>query len=305
MLDDFKNTQPLFLKYVSKIIQNGKISHAYLIETNGCDEGFGIALALAKTFLCPKNYTNSSKCVSCNICSNIDKGNYPDLKIIETDGKNIKKEQLLELQEEFKFKNLYGKYLIYIIKQANLLNKASANTILKFLEEPHENIIAILITDNVYNCIDTIVSRCQILSLKNNNTKIKEELYQKYNDLDNIEEFKKNINNFAVFFLVDLENYKEQVIAYQNLYDYKDKLELIFTIFLYFYIEVLNVLLEKTICYMKDYEAEIKKVANKNKICDIIRKIEIVNKFIFLNKLNLNRDLFIDNFIISMGDYND
>ena len=34
MLDDFKNTQPLFLKYVSKIIQNGKISHAYLIETN-------------------------------------------------------------------------------------------------------------------------------------------------------------------------------------------------------------------------------------------------------------------------------
>ena len=128
------------------------------------------------------------------------------------------------MQEEFKFKNLYGKYLIYIIKQANLLNKASANTILKFLEEPHENIIAILITDNVYNCIDTIVSRCQILSLKNNNTKIKEELYQKYNDLDNIEEFKKNINNFAVFFLVDLENYKEQVIAYQNLYDYKDKL---------------------------------------------------------------------------------
>ena len=59
------------------------------------------------------------------------------------------------------------------------------------------------------------------------------------------------------------------------------------------------------ICYMKDYETEIKKVANKNKICDIIRKIEIVNKFIFLNKLNLNRDLFIDNFIISMGDYND
>ena len=66
-----------------------------------------------------------------------------------------------------------------------------------------------------------------------------------------------------------------------------------------------ELLIEKTICYMKDYETEIKKVANKNKICDIIRKIEIVNKFIFLNKLNLNRDLFIDNFIISMGDYND
>ena len=39
----------------------------------------------------------------------------------------------------------------YIIKNAERLNPSSANTILKFLEEPEDNIIAILLTNNRYN----------------------------------------------------------------------------------------------------------------------------------------------------------
>ena len=57
--------------------------------------------------------------------------------------------------------------LIYIIDPAEKLNPASANTILKFLEEPPEGIVAILITENKYNVLETIVSRCQCLSLVN------------------------------------------------------------------------------------------------------------------------------------------
>ena len=37
---------------------------------------------------------------------------------------------------------------------------------LKFLEEPEEDIIAILVTTNRYKVIETILSRCQILSLQ-------------------------------------------------------------------------------------------------------------------------------------------
>ena len=131
MLEDYKEKQPLFYNQISKIIKSDKISHAYLIETNDCPYGFDIAMSLSKSFLCPKK--EDEICSSCNICLNIDTNNYPDLKIIETDSKMIKKEQLLELQKEFSVKPLYGKYLIYIIKNAELLNKSSANTILKFL----------------------------------------------------------------------------------------------------------------------------------------------------------------------------
>ena len=44
---------------------------------------------------------------------------------------------------------------------------SSSNSLLKFLEEPEEGIIAILITNNINQMLDTIISRCQILKLKN------------------------------------------------------------------------------------------------------------------------------------------
>ena len=62
----------------------------------------------------------------------------------------IKKEQLLELQEEFMTKGLLTSKKIYIITDATKLNTSSANSILKFLEEPADNIIAILLADNIH-----------------------------------------------------------------------------------------------------------------------------------------------------------
>ena len=56
--------------------------------------------------------------------------------------------------------------MIYIIKEAEKLNDASGNTILKFLEEPEEDIVAFLLTTNRYKIIETILSRCQIISIK-------------------------------------------------------------------------------------------------------------------------------------------
>ena len=50
-----------------------------------------------------------------------------------------------------------------VINDVELLNTSAANSILKFLEEPEENIIAILITSNRNLVINTIVSRCQVI----------------------------------------------------------------------------------------------------------------------------------------------
>ncbi|MDD5980031.1 MAG: hypothetical protein PUC23_02855 [bacterium] len=307
MLEEYKEVQPQFFKYVEKVIKNNKLTHAYLIETNGLPYGFDIALALSKTFLCPKNKLKKENCEGCFICSNIEKGNYPDLKIIEADGKNIKKEQLIELQEEFKVKNLYGKYLIYIIKDASLLNKSSANTILKFLEEPEENIIAILITDNIYSCIDTIVSRCQILSLKNNNdNEINENIYMKYKNQQDLQDFIIEVNKNIILFYEDLEKYKQETIVYYDFNYFKDKIELLLLIGLHLYIEVLNIKYDRNIVNLKDFEDKIKKIALNNETSDIIKKIEIINNFLNNNNLNINKELFLDNFIITFsGGIND
>lgn len=298
MWDDYQNKQPLIYETFKKIIKKNKISHAYLLETNGVDYGFDLALALSKAFLCPKSYTSCKNCSNCYICSNIDKGNYPDLKIIVAEKKVIKKEQLLELQESFSLKSLYGKYLIYIIKNAETLNKSSANTILKFLEEPNDNIIAILIANNIYNCLDTIVSRCQILSLKTDDNTINNNIYAKYCSGEDLNKFMENENNSILKFYSSLEEKGFDLIAFSDFSEFKDKMELLLQVGLYLYTDILNAIFDKNMLNFNENNFEIKKIISKNEVHDIIRKIDVINKFLKNSQLNVNKDLFMDNFVI-------
>lgn len=156
-----------FIKYVNQIILNNKVSHAYLIEIGSNDDLFYV-YQFIKMILCNLTY-DELKNSNNPIISLIDKHNYPDLFIIEPDGDMIKKNQLLSLQKEFSNKSLIGSKRIYIINGADKLNKFASNTMLKFLEEPEDDIIAFLLTDNRYHVLDTILSRCQILTLNDNN----------------------------------------------------------------------------------------------------------------------------------------
>lgn len=296
MLEDYKEKQPLFYNYVTKILKDKKIGHAYLIETNGVNYGFDLALALSKSFLCKEQKTKKKNCNQCTICSTIDVLNYPDLKIIETDTKVIKKEQLLELQHEFSTKALYGNYKIYIIKDANLLNKSSANTILKFLEEPSDNIIAILLTDNIYNCIDTIVSRCQILTLTKEE-ELNRNTFKKYCPGDTSLEvyIKEEISNIINYYKL-LEEEKFDFFLNKEIYIYKDKIDLLLQIGLLIYMDLLKNNLN--LDYKKNLEDYSTIQFEKIDVNDIIRKIDVINHFLEKSNFNVNRELFIDNFVI-------
>ena len=157
-----------FYEIINRIVKLNKLSHAYMIEIDNYDQDFECVLDFVKLILCQKKekQNNSLNCSSCNICKLVDEGSYVDLKIIEPEGMVFKKKQLTELQEEYNNKSLLDNKRIYIIKEADKFNDASANTMLKFLEEPEEDIIAILVTTNRYKVIETILSRCQILSLQ-------------------------------------------------------------------------------------------------------------------------------------------
>ena len=156
-----------YIDYINKIIKNNKVSHTYLIEIDDYNIDKKYIFDFIKMILCNLEFSKL-KDAKDDIISLIDDGNYPDLKIIEADGSTIKKSQILDLQKDYNNKSLLDGKRIYVIKDADKLNLASANTMLKFLEEPEENIIAILITTNRYRVIDTILSRCQILTLKEN-----------------------------------------------------------------------------------------------------------------------------------------
>lgn len=166
-MNDLTYVQKKFINYIETIMQSNKLSHSYLIELGDSSLEFPFVLSFVKMIVCPKNVTkvDSLDCGQCSTCRFIDENSFLDLKIIEADGAQIKKNQLLSLKDEYQNTSLIGKRRVYIIKDAEKLNPSSANTILKFLEEPEEGIVAILLTKNRYQVLETILSRCQVLSL--------------------------------------------------------------------------------------------------------------------------------------------
>ena len=141
-----KKSDTISKEILNSALENNKLSHAYLFEISDSLNDNELIFSFIKKIICP--YKKNLICDKCNICKRIDSDNYSDLKIITPNGLWIKKEQLIELQKDFVKKPIESQYMIYVIESAEKMNASAANTILKFLEEPENGIIAILTTNN-------------------------------------------------------------------------------------------------------------------------------------------------------------
>lgn len=286
MLDDFKESE--FYQYAVSL---KKIYHAYLFEVDNVERQFPLILAFAKMLICKNHYINNHYCNDCNICYLIDKNNYPDLKIISPDGLSIKKEQILSLKQDFSKHSFNDNNLIYIIKEADKMNLSAANSILKFLEEPNDNIYAILVTTNCNKILETIISRCNLFVLKDS---------ENINyDIDNI---KKNIEFIKLF-----HKEKENTIAYLNKYWFSfnqtkeefvknyDMLEIIFDYAIYSKFDI--------DCSNSNIYDIIKQSFIDIDLGDIIQYANIVSNYKskLIDVLNINLNLFMDHFIIEIS----
>lgn len=314
MLDDYKEEQPIIYKILYNSVKKNKLSHAYLFELNGFSKGLDMALAFAKFLLCPYNYCNSNLCNNCNQCKKIETNNFLEVKIIDTDGQWIKKEQLEELQRAFMTKSLIGSKKVYIIKNAEKLNVASSNSILKFLEEPPEGIVAILLTDNMYNLLNTIISRCQILSFKKvskNVDSIHKFSQYLYSDSKDCSEFLENTGiayiNTIVEYVSFLEKNKCETMIYKNKefiaqFNDRKKLKVAFDLFILYYKDALNKILNISCEYFNEYMDSISLIIERNTIESLSKKIKILIDLQQCIKYNLNANLLLDKLVIKFSE---
>lgn len=319
MLDDYSNDQSISYRILVNALKNEKLSHAYLFETNNYSKGFDLALAFSKYLLCPNSYTNFNFCSGCNQCHIIDDGNFPEIKIIDSDGLWIKKEQLDELQKELSKQALIGTRRVYIVNHAERLNSSAANSILKFLEEPEPNIIAILVTSNRYLLLDTIVSRCQIVSLKDfnnrfdNMSKLEKIAHSLFNSVSDINGFVTNESSIefvdkSVSFVNYYENNKISTLLFTNKYWHsfasdKDHIDLALSICILYYRDILNYKLKKFTQFF-DVDDNIEMISKNNTINSICGKINVIFKQRESLKYNINNMLLIDKLIIEMENLN-
>lgn len=312
MLSDYKNIQPVAYNILANEIKSNKLSHAYLFDVSLYDDNKFIQ-AFIKSILCQNHVDTVDSCNNCNICNAINDGNFPDIYLVESDGFTIKKEQLLELQKEFITKSLYNNKKIYIIKYAEHLNSASANSILKFLEEPEENIIAILLTKDLNSVVNTILSRCQIIKLshvQNNDdssdNKIKSILLECIGQDEIFNELDLDLAiSTAVKFVEYYEKHGLDILSHTSnlwfeVFGDKKKSELGYNLLLLIYKDLLNVILGRSIEYFDEYHEILYNIANKNDLEALYKKIKVIIDTLSRNKLNVNLALNLDNMILRM-----
>lgn len=315
MLEDYKEYDKIIYKQMENAISNN-LSHAYLFDLNNNVYAENMIMAFVKEILC-KKHISKEEYDNCSKCKRIDDGNYSELKKIYPDGLVIKKEQLDELQKEFSTKALESDKKIYIIYDAEKLNLSAANSLLKFLEEPGEGVIAILLTNNLNSVLNTISSRCQIL--KFNNSKIED--FINYNNINskvtiykiafsiflktNIDEYIENFVNSVIDFWKTYESNGKKMIVYEKQYFldiFKEKEEILNFIrcSILLYRDVINYKLNNKILYYNDYEDILEKISNKNALNRLLYKLSILLSKEKLVSKNVNVNMFVDGIIIDM-----
>lgn len=161
MIKHAMETQKPILDMLKKSKENNRLSHAYLFSGEEGSERMGVALYFACMLYC------DNVCLECKECQDIINNNHINVMVIDRlPGKSeIITEQIESLKTELSKTSLKYGPRVYIINDCDKMNSSCANKLLKFIEEPYDDIYAILLTTNKDAVLQTIRSRCQLINL--------------------------------------------------------------------------------------------------------------------------------------------
>ncbi len=320
-----KDNQPIIYQTFTNAFKNRTLSHAYLLVGNPGTPLYEVAQYLAKSILCDD--PSPLACDNCITCLRIDSDNYPDIIKLDGSKATIKKEDVLNIESRFEKTAFETKgIMIYIVNLVENMTVEAVNSILKFLEEPETEVYAFLTTNNVNNVLPTIVSRCQVLPLKNIARDVviadaqslmveqadAELLSYFYNDGEMIYDFMQNeeeCENYleakkALNGLIDVMiggNHKDVIYYSQTeivpLIKTKEELRFFVDLLSEVYEDILSINSNRPI-YLTSYKDQLISLSNKlphqeESLIEILKSRNVVN-------LNVNVGLLIDHLIIKL-----
>jgi DNA polymerase-3 subunit delta' len=160
-----KQTQSIVYQTLVNAFTSNKVNHAFLLSGLKGSPIKETALYVAQSLVCEN--PNPLACEECLSCLRIANQSYADFIFIDGEQGTIKKEEIENLQSSFSKSGVEAKGLkIYIINQLEKATASATNSLLKFLEEPYEDVVGILTTQNQSQILETIVSRSQVLRIK-------------------------------------------------------------------------------------------------------------------------------------------
>lgn len=157
------------------------LPHAILLRGRAGIGKHDFALSLSHALLCQQTSGPQAACGTCPSCQWLKEGGHPDFKWITPEDnsanestskkKTGKKSQIsvAQIRQLYDYLSLsthqVNGHRIILISPAETLNLASANALLKMLEEPPANTLFLLVASQPQRLLPTIISRCQVLDL--------------------------------------------------------------------------------------------------------------------------------------------
>lgn len=162
--EELKKDHPQVHQVLENALLRDRLAHAYMFVGDKGAPKKETAMLLAQSILCEQE---GFACEVCDDCKRVMNHNYADMIYLDGSEVSIKKEDILRLKNEFSKTNLETKgKKIYILDGAEYATSSALNSLLTFLEEPGSQIIAILLVENSDRILETIVSRCQVITFQ-------------------------------------------------------------------------------------------------------------------------------------------
>lgn len=176
----FEWQKPIWSRLIS---QRARLAHALLFHGQ---EGIGksvLARQYAHALLCETPLAAGFACGVCKACHWLSQGAHPDFLLIQPESmteeegeetedgegkkskrkpsKNIKIEQIRNMQETLATGSHQAGLRVIIIEPAEAMQAVTANALLKSLEEPPPDTLFLLVSGEASRLLPTIRSRCQ------------------------------------------------------------------------------------------------------------------------------------------------
>ena len=160
-----------------------RMPHALLLHGRSGIGKYDFARYFSQALLCTDKDAQGFACGHCSSCNWFNEDSHPDFRLlspeqeVEADEevvstkKTKKKTQISvsQIRDLASFLSLSshrsGGLRIVLIHPAEALNLASANALLKMLEEPSDGVVFILVAHQTQRLLPTIISRCQKISM--------------------------------------------------------------------------------------------------------------------------------------------
>ena len=152
--------------HLQNALASQKISHAYMIEGERHAGKMMLAEAFAASLLCEKK--GVEPCGQCLSCRQANSHNNPDIRYVIHERPNLISvdEIRTQVNRDVYMRPYAGTHKVYIIDEAEKMNEAAQNALLKTIEEPPDYVVILLLSANAESFLDTIRSRCVILPLR-------------------------------------------------------------------------------------------------------------------------------------------